>query len=173
MGKKSHGAPHERDSRGEVAEPEARDADESVGGAHPGGAEAVAADAAQPPGAHERAGEHGAGAPGLRAVRGKKGGKAQKGKKAQASIDFQSTLTRDEAAAYFDSIIRGLRKGRIDLHRGQESVQLHPAECLDFKVKASKKGAKERLVFEFEWRNEPTRLEIVPGKGDPGKGDER
>lgn len=86
-------------------------------------------------------------------------------KKAKTKLQFDSMLTRDEAAAYFEAIAKGLRKGSIHFHQSDESLDLAPAEHIGIEVKAQQKSGRQQISFELEWRTDRSnRLTIVAGE---------
>jgi len=82
--------------------------------------------------------------------------------KNKGKIKFESVMQRGEAVAYFGALVDGLRHGRLQFRQAEEHLALEPAEQVSVEVKASKKGDKERVAFEIEWRR-PTqdRLEVT------------
>jgi amphi-Trp domain-containing protein len=80
------------------------------------------------------------------------GGKAKDKAKGKAKIKFSSTMQRGEAVAYFSALVDGLRHGRLQFRHGEESVALEPSERVTIEVKATRKGDKERVSFELEWK---------------------
>jgi amphi-Trp domain-containing protein len=76
-------------------------------------------------------------------------------------IKFESVMQRGEAVAYFGALVDGLRHGRLQFRHAEENLSLEPAEQVSVEVKASRKGDKERVAFEIEWRRAPRgRLEV-------------
>jgi amphi-Trp domain-containing protein len=75
--------------------------------------------------------------------------------KDKAKIKFASVMQRGEAVAYFAALVDGLRHGRLQFRHGMESVALEPSEQVGIEVKASRKGEKERVSFELEWKRLP------------------
>ena len=75
--------------------------------------------------------------------------------KDRAKIKFASVMQRGEAVAYFSALVDGLRHGRLQFRHGMESVALEPSEQVAIEVKASRKGDKERVSFELEWKRPP------------------
>ncbi|HVZ34464.1 MAG TPA: amphi-Trp domain-containing protein [Polyangiaceae bacterium] len=89
---------------------------------------------------------------------------SQKSKdKAKAKIKFASVMQRGEAVAYFAALVDGLRHGRLQFRHGMESVALEPGEQVAIEVKASRKGDKERVSFELEWKRPPREALEVTG----------
>jgi amphi-Trp domain-containing protein len=72
--------------------------------------------------------------------------------KERAKIKFASVMQRGEAVAYFSALVDGLRHGRLQFRHGMESVALEPSDQVGIEVKASRKGDKERVSFELEWK---------------------
>lgn len=89
---------------------------------------------------------------------------SQKSKdKDKAKIKFASVMQRGEAVAYFSALVDGLRHGRLQFRHGVESVALEPSEQVAIEVKASRKGDKERVSFELEWKRPPRESLEVTG----------
>jgi len=89
---------------------------------------------------------------------------ARSEKSGKAKLQFESMLARDEAASYFEAIVKGLRKGSIHFHQSDDSVTLSPAEHVGVEVKASQKNGREKLTFELMWRTDRgSELTIVAG----------
>ncbi len=81
--------------------------------------------------------------------------------KHKGKIKFESVMQRGEAVAYFGALVDGLRHGRLQFRRGDENLSLNPADEVSVEVKAQKKGDKERVSFELEWKLEPReRLDV-------------
>jgi amphi-Trp domain-containing protein len=76
-------------------------------------------------------------------------------RKAKGKIKFESVMQRSEAVAYFGALVDGLRHGKLQFRYGEEDLALNPSEQVLVEVKASKKGDKERVAFELEWRRTP------------------
>jgi amphi-Trp domain-containing protein len=68
-------------------------------------------------------------------------------------IKFEAVMQRSEAVAYFSALVDGLRHGHLQFRRGKEDLSLAPSEQVAVEVKASKKGDKERVAFELEWKH--------------------
>jgi amphi-Trp domain-containing protein len=83
--------------------------------------------------------------------------------KDKAKIKFASVMQRGEAVAYFAALVDGLRHGRLQFRHGVESVALEPSDQVGIEVKASRKGEKERVSFELEWKRTPRESLEVTG----------
>jgi amphi-Trp domain-containing protein len=75
--------------------------------------------------------------------------------KCKGKIKFESVMQRGEAATYFGALIDGLRHGQLQFRHGDQNLSLAPAQQVVVEVKASKKGDKEKVAFELEWRRSP------------------
>jgi amphi-Trp domain-containing protein len=72
--------------------------------------------------------------------------------RAKGKIKFESVMQRGEAAAYFSALVDGLRHGKLQFRHEDESLSLQPSEQVSVEVKAQKKGDKEKISFELEWK---------------------
>jgi amphi-Trp domain-containing protein len=70
----------------------------------------------------------------------------------RAKLAFSTPLSREEAVAYFEAIVGGLRKGSVEFRQGDEALALSPPEHLNVEVKASRKGEKSKISFEISWQ---------------------
>jgi amphi-Trp domain-containing protein len=66
-------------------------------------------------------------------------------------IKLEQTLGREEVAAYLEAVARGLRKGQIEFRRGDETLELSPAESVELRLKASEKTKGGKLKIELSW----------------------
>jgi amphi-Trp domain-containing protein len=81
-------------------------------------------------------------------------------RRGKGKIKFESVMQRSEAVAYFGALVDGLRHGQLQFRSGEENLALSPTDQVAVEVKASKKGDKERIAFELEWRNPEEHLEV-------------
>jgi len=70
----------------------------------------------------------------------------------RAKLAFSTPVSREEAVAYFEAIVGGLRKGAVEFRQGDEGLALSPPEHLNIEVKASRKGEKSKISFEISWQ---------------------
>ena len=72
-------------------------------------------------------------------------------------------MSREEAIAYFSSIVDGLRAGTVAFLRGEDELRFASLpEQLTVEVTASRKGDKSKIGFELSWRESARhRLSIV------------
>ncbi len=71
---------------------------------------------------------------------------------ARAKLAFSTSLPREEAVAYFEAIVAGLRNGAVEFRQSDESLALNPPEHLNLEVKAARKGDKSKISFEISWQ---------------------
>jgi amphi-Trp domain-containing protein len=83
--------------------------------------------------------------------------------KPKGKIKFDSVMQRSEAVAYFSALVDGLRHGQLQFRQGDENLSLEPSEQVVVEVKASRKGDKEKVAFELEWK-------LTGGKGPELRG---
>ena len=87
-------------------------------------------------------------------------GEEPKEKQTKLKVKFAAELHRDEALVYFQSILDGLRRGKLQLKQGSKLLELAPSETLEIEVKAAKKSNKEKLTIELAWTGETGELEV-------------
>ncbi|HVU00112.1 MAG TPA: amphi-Trp domain-containing protein [Polyangiaceae bacterium] len=72
---------------------------------------------------------------------------------ARGKFKFESTMRREEAVAYFEAIISGLKHGILHFKQGDRSLTVNPGSVVDVEVKA-RRGKDSRIVFEIGWDHE-------------------
>ena len=75
--------------------------------------------------------------------------------KNNTKLSFERRMEVEEAVAYFEAIVAGLKKGSIQFRRGEQQLDLSPSSQVRVKVKATSKGSKEKLEFELGWETAP------------------
>jgi amphi-Trp domain-containing protein len=73
-------------------------------------------------------------------------------RQAKGRIKFESVMQRSEAAAYFGALVDGLKHGQLQFRHGEERLSLAPTDQVVVEVKAIRKGDKEKVSFELEWK---------------------
>ncbi|HER25652.1 MAG TPA: amphi-Trp domain-containing protein, partial [Rhodospirillales bacterium] len=73
-------------------------------------------------------------------------------KKNNGKIHFESAMQRDEAVAYFEAIIGGLKKGTIQFKSDKDTVIVRPPENVGVEVRAGTKGKTEHVTFNLSWK---------------------
>lgn len=71
---------------------------------------------------------------------------------AQGKLKFEGIVAREEAVAYFEAIVAGLKKGLVQFKRGDESLSLTPTSHLGIAVKGAVKDDKQEVTFKLSWR---------------------
>lgn len=91
---------------------------------------------------------------------------APKSDKSQKSkVSFEGAMAREEAVAYFEALVAGLKKGTITIRQGSESISLSPSARVDVEVKAARKPDKAKIAFEISWgTSAPAELAIAAGE---------
>jgi len=77
---------------------------------------------------------------------------AKKKTRSKAKVNFESRMPREEAVAYFEALIIGIKKGTVQFKQGKESVAINPSDVIDVNFKARTKGLEQRVTFELSWR---------------------
>lgn len=76
-------------------------------------------------------------------------------------IEHEEDLTREEAATYFEEVAEGLRSGEeFTVVVGDLSVDVNPAETVEFGVELEDEEEDRELEFELEWERREDELEI-------------
>jgi len=79
----------------------------------------------------------------------------------KGKFKFESTMRRDEAVAYFEAIVSGLKQGSLHFKQGDRSLTVNPGSVVEIQVKAARKGKEAKVAFEIEWNTEnESELEI-------------
>jgi amphi-Trp domain-containing protein len=84
--------------------------------------------------------------------KGKKDRAEENGKSDKVSVSFESSIPREEAVSYFETLVTGLKKGTLHLKQDSSEISLQPPAQLDVRVKASHKREKDKIEFEISWR---------------------
>ncbi|WP_336364056.1 amphi-Trp domain-containing protein [Halalkalicoccus salilacus] len=76
-------------------------------------------------------------------------------------IEHEEDLSREEAATYFEEVADGLRSGEeFTVVVGDLSVDVNPAETVEFGVELEDEEEERELEFELEWERREDELEI-------------
>jgi len=81
----------------------------------------------------------------------KKSASDAKAKAEKSRIKFEGVMSRDEAVAYFEAIVVGLKKGAIKFRQGDDALSLAPGAYVEVSVKAARKNAAQRVSFDVSW----------------------
>ena len=73
-------------------------------------------------------------------------------------------LTRDDLAAYLESVVTGLRQGSIILDNEERPLILRPSDAIAAELEIKQKSGKEKLELKLSW--EPGRMQpFAPAAG--------
>lgn len=75
-----------------------------------------------------------------------------KGRKDSHKVTFEAEMTPDEATNYLEALLRGVYAGKVTFRQGDGELELSPGGAMNIKVKASRKGPKEKIQFELGWQ---------------------
>ena len=76
-------------------------------------------------------------------------------------IEHEEELSREDAATYFDEVAEGLRSGEeFTVVIGDVSVDVDPAETVEFGVELEDDEEERELEFELEWERGEDEIEI-------------
>ncbi|MBF0100792.1 MAG: amphi-Trp domain-containing protein [Desulfobacterales bacterium] len=67
-------------------------------------------------------------------------------------IEMEKEMQKSEVIDYLESIVDGLKLGKIVVQQGQEVVSLCPSDTLKVEVEAKQKKGKEKFSFKMEWK---------------------
>jgi amphi-Trp domain-containing protein len=71
--------------------------------------------------------------------------------RAREELELEQVLGREQLAVYLDAISRGLRKGRIELRRGDQALELAPCAIVELSLKGSENTKGGKLTIELSW----------------------
>ena len=72
-------------------------------------------------------------------------------KHGKSRVKFENSLARLEAAAYFDAIVAGLRKGALNFQQGEDAIAFALPDHVEIELKAERKKSREQISFEITW----------------------
>lgn len=76
-------------------------------------------------------------------------------------IEHEQNLSREEVADYLESVVEGLRGDEsLSLTIGDETVEVSPADRIEFEVEYEQEGDERELEFELEWTEGGGELEV-------------
>lgn len=70
----------------------------------------------------------------------------------KVEVEFEAVMSRDDAVAYLEAIVVGLKKGEVTVTHGGRELAFTIPSAVEVEVEASRKGDKEELSFELSWR---------------------
>lgn len=76
-------------------------------------------------------------------------------------IEHEEELSRDDAATYFEEVAEGLRSGEaFTVAVGDISVDIDPAETVEFGVELEDEEDEREFELEIEWDRTEDEIEI-------------
>jgi amphi-Trp domain-containing protein len=69
-------------------------------------------------------------------------------------VELNSEATLEKAVEYLESIIAGLKKGKVFIQQGDEVVELTPNKTVSIEVEAKQKKHGEKVSFKLSWKKE-------------------
>jgi amphi-Trp domain-containing protein len=81
----------------------------------------------------------------------------------QNEIKIESAVKVEQAVAYLEDIVSGLKSGSVHLQAGTSDVALEPTAGLDLKIKGKKKPSKQTLSIKLSWRTQTPAAATDPG----------
>lgn len=79
----------------------------------------------------------------------------------KSKLEYRNQMSLDEAVAYFEAIVDGLKNKKIEFHKDDETISLKPQEQIVVEVKASAKGERSKVSFKMSWSEfDPAKLTI-------------
>ena len=71
----------------------------------------------------------------------------------EGKISYRASIPRTEAVSYFEAIIDGLKKGRVEFRQDDETVAMQLPNRVGIEVKAKQGDKKGKISFEITWKN--------------------
>ena len=71
----------------------------------------------------------------------------------KAKIQYRNQMHIDDAIAYFEAIVAGLKKKKVEVSKEDKSIVLEPQEQLIVEVKASTKPERSKISFKMSWNH--------------------
>ena len=71
----------------------------------------------------------------------------------KAKIQYRNQMHIDDAIAYFEAIVAGLKKNKVEVTKEDKSIVLEPQEQLIVEVKASTKPERSKISFKMSWNH--------------------
>ena len=71
----------------------------------------------------------------------------------KAKIQYRNKMHIDDAIAYFEAIVAGLKNKKVEVTKEDESIVLEPQEQLIVEVKAATKPERSKISFKMSWNH--------------------
>ncbi len=80
-------------------------------------------------------------------------GSTEEANSGKAKIQYRNQMHIDDAIAYFEAIVAGLKKKKVEVTKEDKSIVLEPQEQLIVEVKASTKPERSKISFKMSWNH--------------------
>ena len=80
-------------------------------------------------------------------------GSTEEANNGKAKIQYRNQMHIDDAIAYFEAIVAGLKKNKVEVSKEDKSIVLEPQEQLIVEVKASTKPERSKVSFKMSWNH--------------------
>lgn len=89
-------------------------------------------------------------------------------------VEYEATMSRQEAAAYLDALLAGLRGGHLEFRRGERALTLALPSHVELEVEAKGNATKGKIEVEIKWRPviQPLTLSAPSDAGPAASDDE-
>lgn len=71
-----------------------------------------------------------------------------------AKVNYNERMDVNNAVAYIENIIAGLKQGSLSLNYGEDSVDFSPNKEVELAIHADSKGRKGRMTIDIAYKNE-------------------
>ena len=75
-------------------------------------------------------------------------------------FEHESLQDQESVADYLDTIIAGIRSGRLAVSSGDGEIDLRPQGLIRFVVRASERPDRHRISLKLTWKPGPDRSEL-------------
>lgn len=66
-------------------------------------------------------------------------------------LKSKTTMTRDELAAYLETVLAGLKQGALILDNEERPLILRPSDVIEAELEIKQKSDKEKLELKLSW----------------------
>ena len=80
-------------------------------------------------------------------------------------LKLKSIMTRDEAAAYLETILAGLKQGSLILDSEERPLILRPSDSIEAELEIKQKSDKEKVEVKLSWA--PNRMQPLTSVAAP------
>jgi len=69
-------------------------------------------------------------------------------------VEFKGTMGRDQVVAYLENLTAGMKKGTIWVQKGEDILNLVPADRIKIELEAEEKKDKGKFSLALSWRRD-------------------